>query len=566
MVYTYKKMFVAVFILVFLNMILPSQIFSQPSDAQIIQDLTSEGVTSVTLGSNGSKVWEGEKYVWTRGAKIIRTAAIPEYPEAQLVVVGTVVYDIIGGKFIYVKFRVADNSYLGIPNPGESDVKKIIDKNGTEKLVGNWLYNNIVSEVNYKISDNPGWEWHTPKSVSLNIAAQFDMLSQRGNAVDKVEQIFRVRLYANQIKGAWESMLSTSEGQAKVLSSKKVSQKEYKRLKQEGSLSMIEEKKKAELALSQLPKINIPDFKSDTEIILYTHKMLREASQEEMEAYLMQVLAPGYFLNDSNVMLSQSGSDLIKKTIRLAHGMDITYQDAYCPDPVVAHSQQGMMEFYSKAGKGKTRIAVSLHGGAYKEGVLVGQKWKIHDLSIHIPNSEGIAYIKSFSDPNKLCQKVTDNKNTDSKITDNKNTNSAAVWQNTKLEDICMQIAFPGTNIKKTVKGKQYQYLIADNTGTYMVTAWKLDKKPDEAKALMAIDNVVQNFAKNLKFNITQKKLYTYEKIKGKDFTMKSGSNIIRCKCIVIGEFLYQLVLSTNEKTLTSNLETQFFDSFSVLK
>lgn len=149
----------------------------------------------------------------------------------------------------------------------------------------------------------------------------------------------------------------------------------------------------------------MPEFKTYVDIILYTHKMLREATPEQLEAYLMKTLAPGYFLKGSDVMLTQRGADLINATVRIAHKLEITYKEAYCPDPKVAHHQKGMIEFYSKVGRGKTRIAAGQYGGAFKEGVKVGQKWKISDLSVHVPNKkEQIEYLRSFADPNELCK------------------------------------------------------------------------------------------------------------------------------------------------------------------
>ncbi|MCP5007147.1 MAG: hypothetical protein GY941_24875 [Planctomycetes bacterium] len=446
------------------------------------------------------------------------------------------VYDIIDGKFIFSRFRVGYNSYLGIPNPRESDIKSFLDKYGAKKLVGNAFYNNIVSEVRYKIAEEPRWEWHTPKSVSFNVVGTFDMLSRVGKAVEKVDQTFRVRLYGDKIKTPWVNMMTTPK-EKKILSSRKVSSEEYARLKREKSLGMIESKRKAEAALAALPDVSIPEFKSDVEVIMYTHKMLRESSPQELEAYLMRVIAPGFFLQGSNVMLNQKGADFINDAVRRAHKLNITYAEAYCPDPVLAHKQSGTMSFYSKAGKGKTRISVAGFGGTYKEGVLVGKQWKITDLSISIPNKpDQIAYIRSFSDPNKLCL---------GKKTKVTNKAPAGIsWKKVSLPELNLQIAFPDNKPKRKVKGKQYQYILGHRTGTYMLTAWKLGQTVSKAKASKMIDNMAANFAKNMKYSITNQNTYTYKGNVGKVFTIASGNNLIRYKSVVVGEIMYQLVLS----------------------
>ncbi|NOX88306.1 MAG: hypothetical protein GXO77_04710 [Calditrichaeota bacterium] len=549
-----------VLLLFFLSPGLNRQLHAQPSDARMKKDLVKnkKGLISIRFTSNGSKRLENLKYVWVRDVEIIRKANIPEYPDIKLLIWGTMVYDIIGGKFIYSRFRVGYNSYLGIPNPKESDIKSFLDRHGTKKLVGDWLYDNIVSDVSYKIADEPRWEWHTPKSVSFNVAATYDVLSQVGKAVETVKQIFRVRLYADKIKAPWVNMMSTPK-EKKVISSRKVSPEEYARLKREETLGIIESKRKAEAALSALPDVDIPDFKSDVEIIMYTHKMLRESSPEELEAYLMRVIAPGFFLPGSNVMLNQRGADFINDVVRRAHKLNITYGEAYCPDPVVAHRQRGMMSFYSKAGKGKTRISVSEFGGVYKEGVLSGKQWKITDLSISIPNKpDQIAYIRSFSDPNKLCP--------GNKSAKTDNSPSAISWKKVSLPEINLQIVFPDNKPKKTVKGNMYQYLLKHQTGTYMLTAWKLGKKVSKAKASQIIDNMAANFAKNMKYKITSRNTFIYKGNEGKVFTIASGNNLIRYKSVVVGDILYQLVLSSTKQVLKKNLEDNFFGAFTVAR
>ncbi|NOY06032.1 MAG: hypothetical protein GXO82_05300 [Chlorobi bacterium] len=524
---------------------------AQPSDARIKKDLKITKGKTIRFTSKGSKRWEDLKYVWVRDAEIIRPANIPEFPDVKVLVWGTVVYDITHGKYTYSKFRVGYNSYLGIPNPTTEDVKAFLEKNGTKKLVGSWRYNNIVSDVSYKIADDPKWEWHTPKSVSFNVIATYDILSSVAKAVETVEQVFRVRLYADEIKGPWQNMLS-SDKEKKVLSTRNVSPDEYNRLQREESLGMREAKSKADAALAALPAVTIPDFKSDVDLILYTHKMLREASPEELESYLMRVLAPGYFLEGSTVMLTQQGADIINRVVRLAHKLNITYGEAYCADPVVAHSQPGMMEFYSKATKGKTRIAVGKFGGTYREGVLVDQKWKIKDISLFIPNKANeIAYIRSFSDPNKLCPKAKPTV----KIT----------WNTINLSEVNAHVAFPDQQPKKTAReGKQFSYLLNHATGTYMVTAWKLGKTVSAGDAAKMIDNVTNNFVKNIKYNVTSKRLYRYKGNRGKDLTMQSGDNVIRYKIVVVGEILYQLVYSTTKQAINKEAENKFFGSFTV--
>ncbi len=534
------------------------RLYAQPSDAQMKKDLVknTKGLISIKFTSRGTKRLENLKYVWVRDVEVIRKANIPEYPDVKLLVWGTMVYDIVGGKFIYSHFRVGYNSYLGIPNPKKDDIKKLLTKLGTKKLVGDWLYDNIVSPVEFRIADKPRWEWHTPKSVSFNVVANYDVLSTVGKAVESVEQMFRVRLYADKIKGPWISMMSSAK-EKKVLSKRTVSPEEYRRLKQTSTLRMIEESKRAQAALDALPSVEIPEFKSDRDLILYTHKMLREASPEELESYLMRVIAPGFFLAGSNTMLNQRGANFINDVVRRAHKLGITYGEAYCSDPVVAHYQKGMMEFYSKVSKGKTRIAVAQYGGGFKEGVRQPGEWKINDISIFIPNKpDQIAYIRSFSDPNKPCP--------GSKSSASAGKGGGIVWKTVNLPEIRLNIAFPDAAPKVTRKGKMRQYMLSHKTGTYMLTVWDLGQKVSKSKANKIMDNMAQKFAQNLRYRITSKKSFNYQGNPGRMFTIESGNNVIRYRSVVVGKMLYQMIISSTRQVLKDEMEQGFFGSFTV--
>ncbi len=80
----------------------------------------------------------------------------------------------------------------------------------------------------------------------------------------------------------------------------------------------------------------------------------------------------------------------------------------------------------------------------------------------------------------------------------------------------------------------------------------------------VAIVAMAANFAKNMKYGITNQNTYTYKGNVGKVFTIASGNNLIRYKSVVVGEIMYQLVLSSTQKALTKELEDNFFGAFVV--
>jgi hypothetical protein len=528
---------------------------AQPSEMTIKKDLTGPNTIAVTLTSNGSKRWETDKYVWIRDAVCTLKVDIPEIPDAKLLVWGTAVYDIIGGKFSFVKFRVGENRYLGIPNPNKSDVEAFVAREGTEKLVGNYNYNKILSEkVNFEIAQDPKWEWHTPKSVSFNIVATYDILSTTSKAIETVEQPYRVRLYADQVKGPWNSLLSSAiENEKKIIGSKTITSDEWNRLEKTATLAIKESERLASASLSKLPKMTLPEFTDDKHVILHTHKVLRESSKEEVHAYLMAMLAPHFFQEGSTTRLTQRGADLINQTLERAFGAKITYKELYCEDPPLKHYQANMMEYYAKVGQRYSRISVIKTGGTYKEGVKVGEQWKINDMSISgTTNDDEIAYVRSFNDPKKLCPEAV-------KV-------EKLVWKTHSLAPARASIAFPGDPAASEVPMKEgrkcYIYDLTAGGGQFIFRAYELGKKVDLAQSTAMIDNMAKSFATKNTASMGSSRLYKYGASKGKDVDMQTGDTKIRYVAVVVGDMMYEMVILS--KNITSDMAQGFFNSFKV--
>ncbi|MFC1886566.1 hypothetical protein ACFLZM_05870, partial [Thermodesulfobacteriota bacterium] len=185
------------------------------------------------------------------------------------------------------------------------------------------------------------------------------------------------------------------------------------------------------------------------------------------------------------------------------------------------------------------------------------KQWKITDLSIFVPNKKDqIAYIRSFSDPAKICPAKKQVKTTKSGVS----------WKRVTCSEINLQIVFPDKEPKKTVKGKQYQYMLGHRTGTYMVTGWKLGQKVSKNQAEQIINNMAKKFADNMKYEITTQKTYVYDGHTGKFFTLTTGNKIIQYKSVVVGEIMYQLIISSTKQALKKELEDTFFNSFAIAK
>jgi hypothetical protein len=96
--------------------------------------------------------------------------------------------------------------------------------------------NSIIGEFeSFKISDDPMWEWHSPTSVSFNAIGIFNIVYRGGSyggepnqnltagmsIVDKVEAIWRIRLYRADEKSPWNSVRSRRYGLNKKIPNSK---------------------------------------------------------------------------------------------------------------------------------------------------------------------------------------------------------------------------------------------------------------------------------------------------------------------------------------------------------
>lgn len=201
---------------------------AQPSDEQIKKDLIKPGKTvSVTLARPGERRWNSvrSKYEWTRGF----TAKVKtDMPDVYVIVKGIAVYDIIGARFVFTKQTVISNQYEGIPNPTQAEVFALIKQLGWPVLMSG-IYQSVAGEVeSIKLADEPGWEWHTPNSVSLSLELVYHYVVSYTD-VEKQKVIYRVRLYRDAIKDPWKNLLTT-ERKETTLDRKTYTQKQIQQM------------------------------------------------------------------------------------------------------------------------------------------------------------------------------------------------------------------------------------------------------------------------------------------------------------------------------------------------
>ncbi len=197
------------------------QTFAQPSEAKIKKDVMGPKTVSLTLGGPGTIEWSStyKKYVWSRNF----TAKVKtDTPGEFLIVKGYASYDIMGGRYVYWRTFTSSNSYAGKKNPSISEINQAI---ATAEVQEFDRIRDVIGEYeSLKIAADPNWEWHTANSVSFNVVAVYRVINrgkhygdeaqhQRAQGyitVDKIESLMRLRIYRNDEKSPWSSVINRS--------------------------------------------------------------------------------------------------------------------------------------------------------------------------------------------------------------------------------------------------------------------------------------------------------------------------------------------------------------------
>lgn len=186
-----------------------AEIAAQPTDAQIIKDLTAPKTVKVTLGKPGKIEWfkTYSKWAWSRN---FESKLKTDDPDVFVIVKGYIVYDTMGGKYVKWRTFTTSNSYEGMPDPTASDVQALISKFGVEKFMDSY-YRSVIGKVeSIGLATEPEYEWHMPTSVSLNVTAVYTERINDIGGKQRLARTFRVRLYRDTPKSEWRNLLVTS--------------------------------------------------------------------------------------------------------------------------------------------------------------------------------------------------------------------------------------------------------------------------------------------------------------------------------------------------------------------
>ena len=538
--------------------LMASTLQAQPSDAQVIKDIHNPGVLDIKLSSKpGKKVWNGThlQYFWQRGAIVYRSANLKDYPDAKVEIGGFARYDIINGNFSYREFKVTWNTYLGIPTPSDDEILQMV--RDRQKDVFRGSYNSIVSQITkLRIAEEHNTEWHTPNSFSIDIACSYKEAVSYTEVAD-MDLIYRVRFYRDEVSGPWKENVVASRKSYEEKGRTTYTAEEIRTMP---SLASMEAEQAAQAAMDNMPQVEIPAFSSDGDVFMFVHNLLMTATADEFEAAMMKMLAPGYFVEGSTLLLNRNGADLINRARKFAFEGKSTYAEQYCSDPSVKHRQANMIQFYNKSKRVFSRIAVGQFGGRYERGVKVDTEYKITGLDIGIlTKQDDIDYMNSFPDE-ELCATVVEEAPAPPPIR----------WVNIIAQGSGIRIAFP-QKVQEQVTdtqqgGKQYVMQAQHASGFYQMTALSLPQKYGDEQKMQIVNAMAQNFITSNQANTESEDSYELKSNPGKTYSLTKGENqIIKYRIFATDKMLFQLVFSSNTSSYQPQNEQKFFDSFRLL-
>jgi hypothetical protein len=552
---------------------------AQPSEAQILKDLSGPGVLSVKLSdTGGGKVWSSTdmQYYWERGAVVYRNANIAEYPNAKLRIGGIATYTLIGTQATFKRFYVTYNEYEGIPTPSDAEILGMV-KGNLEQFLGSYYYNGIVGELeNLRIAEERRTEWHSPNSFSIRFACSY---ARKTSIYDltRFDALYETRFYRDAITAPWKPMFISSNKEEKEVSKQSFTREELSALR---SLGDLEREQAASASAAALPDIEIPAFQQERDVFLFIHRVLREGTPDQFRAMMLKMLAPSYFVEGSSVQLSPAGQTLVDENLKKAYQGKSKYGEQYCPDPAVKHVQPGMIELYNKAQKRHTRIAIGLFGGRYERGVKVGQEWKITALEVWLATTQDeLDYMNSFPE-GELCAPAQGSSRAQAPSAAAASAAPALPapppaglsWQAQALPGAKLQASFPQAVREESSRmsdgNMRYVYTAQHSSGNYQVIAYALPLGvylPMQKKQY--VERMASSFLSRNAASVLSQRDISFEGHPGRRYSLRRGSdNPIAYEVFCTGPMVYEIVYSATAQSYGADHEETFFSSLKLVK
>lgn len=184
-------------------------LFAQPSAAEVKkQMLSAPNALSCEITGNGTRSWNSDYNNWeyATGVEVVYRT---EWPGIKVKATGSAVYESVGGnQYKYRKMRVAENEYLGIPNPSSESILALIEKNPISFYTPQY-YEIVEILESPRLAAKPNWFWHKPTSVSCQVFSKYCILSSY-TTIDTVEDIREIRLYRDDMQSEWNRFIATA--------------------------------------------------------------------------------------------------------------------------------------------------------------------------------------------------------------------------------------------------------------------------------------------------------------------------------------------------------------------
>lgn len=378
-----------------------SSVHAQPSDAQVLKDISWSGVVKKELRPGTiKKVWSdaNKQYYWDRACVVWRNANITEYPKALIEIGGFARYSYVTNT--YQDFLTTYNTYTGIPAPGNDEIMAMLRAN-LRGVLGDYKFENAVGELHYlRFPENSGPTWDSPTHLTVPVEVEYERKEGPTWTVVYADRL-RVHFYRDAINAPWKEQMVNEE-----LESMRGARKDYAEweLKKMPTLGSVAAERSAQAAAAALPAVEVPTFATDRDAMQYTVDVLRTADESKIRAYLMKVLSSGWFVEGSTTQLSPQAQGWMESIIQVCCKSQMNWGEQYCARPAEKEYYNNQISLWNKVKDKASRFVWERGGTMWKNGQQVGGSWKLNTIEVYIHVSENdIARLRSY-EPGFLCK------------------------------------------------------------------------------------------------------------------------------------------------------------------
>ncbi len=322
-----------------------------------------------------------------------------------------------------------------------------------------------------------------------------------------------------------------------------------------------------------MPDVEVPAFTTDVELFAYTHRMLREASDAELEAYLRRVL-PDHLLEADGRVPTAAGKSMVDKIMAEARGKAVTYADAYTADPELKHYQGGQVQWFTALKPihpTTTRMTATLGGGTMRNGKMSGQEMRLGVVEMYVSDEpEHVQWLKSFDSPEALAA-LSDGKRSLSDLVAERApaapvAAAPAEWSTFESEAAGYSVELPGEPelVEELANGKYPAHTASVEAEGCMVTVnvilYPFEIAEEQARA--AVDASGAGYAEAIDAKLLGATDWDLGGHYGRRFMIRHPSVPVAYACAVKGNALYTVKVAGEEAALTSAMANRVLSSF----